>query len=292
MSIKKFISLIAFVFYMNAFFILNIYASTGNMEESLNVDAVWVDGEILQIDVANINTGEQQKLEVRLKDYTDDSEYVSIQAVDLNGNKSNIVQIKNPYYKPIEKEAISNEVSPNKVSPDVDKIKASTIPFTPEGTGEVMDNAKDDGKEFFTIKTESDNVFYLIIDRQRGNDNVYLLNAVTEADLMALAEKSGSPISAIPTPIPQEEVETTVPTIPQEQAKPTKNNIGVFALMGFAIIAGAIVYYYKIYKSKHEEVEDNDEILESDDYEDEYETEYEDEYKKEDELYSKESKEE
>jgi len=61
-------------------------------------------------------------------------------------------------------------------------------PFTPEGTGTVLDNATDqDGKEFFTITTADEAVFYLVIDRQRGAENVYFLNAVTVSDLMALA---------------------------------------------------------------------------------------------------------
>ena len=58
-------------------------------------------------------------------------------------------------------------------------------PFTPNGTGTVVDNATDeDGKEFFTITTPSENVFYLVIDRQRTEENVYFLNAVTEKDLL------------------------------------------------------------------------------------------------------------
>lgn len=61
--------------------------------------------------------------------------------------------------------------------------------LTPDGQGTVMDNATSaDGKEFFTITTPAENVFYLVIDRERNNENVYFLNAVTEADLMALAE--------------------------------------------------------------------------------------------------------
>ncbi len=61
-------------------------------------------------------------------------------------------------------------------------------PFTPEGTGTVLDNATDqDGKEFFTITTADEAVFYLVIDRQRGAENVYFLNAVTASDLLALA---------------------------------------------------------------------------------------------------------
>jgi len=69
------------------------------------------------------------------------------------------------------------------------KPVAAPNPFTPAGTGTVIDNATDaDGKEFYTIMTPSENVFYLIIDRQRETENVYFLNAVTEKDLLALAE--------------------------------------------------------------------------------------------------------
>ena len=71
----------------------------------------------------------------------------------------------------------------------------SSIPdgaFTPEGTGTVLDEATGEGddKQFYTITTEAGNVFYLIIDGKRDDNNVYFLNGVTEADLMALAEKN------------------------------------------------------------------------------------------------------
>ena len=67
----------------------------------------------------------------------------------------------------------------------------STV-FTPAGTGTVVNTATDtDGKEFYTITTPDKNVFYLVIDRQRDGDNVYFLDAVTEKDLLALAQKSG-----------------------------------------------------------------------------------------------------
>ena len=72
--------------------------------------------------------------------------------------------------------------------------ETTTKPFTPDGTGAVVDNATDeDGKEFFTITTPSENVFYLVIDRQRTENNVYFLNAVTEKDLLALAEADPEP---------------------------------------------------------------------------------------------------
>ena len=68
---------------------------------------------------------------------------------------------------------------------------ATPNPFTPNGTGTVLDNAtSEDEKEFYTIVTENENVFYLVIDKQRDTENVYFLNAVTESDLMALPSRT------------------------------------------------------------------------------------------------------
>ena len=60
-------------------------------------------------------------------------------------------------------------------------------PFTPDGTGTVVDNATDeDGKEFYTITTADESVFYLVIDKQKTSENVYFLNTVTTDDLVPL----------------------------------------------------------------------------------------------------------
>ena len=69
---------------------------------------------------------------------------------------------------------------------------AEPNPFTPDGTGTVVDKATDkDGKEFYTITTPDENIFFLVIDNQKSSENVYFLNAVTETDLLPLAEKDG-----------------------------------------------------------------------------------------------------
>ena len=45
---------------------------------------------------------------------------------------------------------------------------AEPNPFTPNGTGTVVDKATDkDGKEFYTITTPDENIFFLVIDKQR-----------------------------------------------------------------------------------------------------------------------------
>ena len=116
---------------------------------------------------------------------------------------------------------------------------AEPNPFTPNGTGTVLDNAtSEDEKEFYTIVTEDENVFYLVIDKQRDTENVYFLNAVTESDLMALAE--------------QDAEESTEPVEP-EPAPETGTSPVMLVLIGVAVLAvGGLGYYFKIYKPKHE----------------------------------------
>jgi len=159
-------------------------------------------------------------------------------------------------------------------------------PFTPAGTGTVIDNATDaDGKEFYTIMTPNENVFYLIIDRQRETENVYFLNAVTERDLMALAEVSGdTSTSAIPDPTPAPEP-TPEPT-PDPTPEPEKSgNMGMMVVVVLVVlVGGGAAYYFKIYRPKQEQTdisEDYDEYgeyeAEAEETEDDTPTWYEDE---------------
>ena len=142
-------------------------------------------------------------------------------------------------------------------------------PFTPEGTGTVVDNATDgDGKEFFTITTPSENVFYLIIDRQRDGQNVYFLNAVTERDLLALAEKDPEP--EVTEPVMEPEPETEPPTEPETEPEPEKTSgfpMGNILMIAAVLLAGGGAgYYFKVYRPKHEVPDMDDEEY---DYEDE-----------------------
>lgn len=142
-------------------------------------------------------------------------------------------------------------------------------PFTPEGTGTVVDNATDgDGKEFFTITTPSENVFYLIIDRQRDGQNAYFLNAVTEKDLLALAEKDPEP--EVTEPVMEPEPETEPPTEPEPEPEPEKTSgfpMGNILMIAAVLLAGGGAgYYFKVYRPKHEVPDMDDEEY---DYEDE-----------------------
>ena len=138
-------------------------------------------------------------------------------------------------------------------------------PFTPDGTGTVVDNATDqDGKEFFTITTAEEAVFYLVIDRQRETENVYFLNAVTVADLMALAESSGEP--AAPEPQPEPEPEPT-PTPEPEPVPEKKGGAGPLLLaLAVVVIGGGAGWYFKIYRPKLQKAAEPEEDYGGDPY--------------------------
>ena len=124
-------------------------------------------------------------------------------------------------------------------------------PFTPSGTGTVQDNATDgDGKEFFTITTPDENVFYLVIDRQRGTDNVYLLNAVTEADLMSLAKVPERPAPPPVTELPPAPAEPD----PEPPAPDKGGGMGSMVLVVLiVIVGGGAGWYFKIYRPKQQQ---------------------------------------
>ena len=130
--------------------------------------------------------------------------------------------------------------------------KASN-PFTPKGTGTVVDEATDeDGKEFFTITTPSENVFYLVIDRQRTEENVYFLNAVTEKDLLALAEADPEPEVKEPVTQPEPDPEPVAEPEPEPEKDagfPVGNLLMVAAVL---LVGGGAAYYFKVYRPKHE----------------------------------------
>lgn len=150
-------------------------------------------------------------------------------------------------------------------------------PLTPDGQGTLLDNATgEEGKEFFTITTADESVFYLVIDRQKSGENVYFLNTVTVDDLMALAEpgKEEAPAPAVtpePEPAPTPDVE------PEPEPEPEKSggSMGTLLLaLAVVVIGGGAGCYFKIYRPKQQRAAD----LEEDDYPDGPEPSFEDGY--------------
>ena len=141
-------------------------------------------------------------------------------------------------------------------------------PFTPDGTGTVVDNATDeDGKEFYTITAPDESVFYLVIDKQKTSENVYFLKAVTTDDLLPLAEQGEEPAEEVtPEPEPVEEVTEPEPEPEPEPEKPDSGLLSLLLIGAVVLIGGGIGYYFKIYKPKHEAPDLEDDYCE---YEDE-----------------------
>ena len=129
-------------------------------------------------------------------------------------------------------------------------------PLTPDGQGTVVDNATDeDGKEFFTITTADESVFYLVVDRQKTGNNVYFLNAVTVDDLMSLAEPDKEPSTPITAPEPSSEpgpTNTPEPT-PKEKSAGNGNAGMILLVVAVAAVGGMAGWYFKIYRPKQQQ---------------------------------------
>ncbi len=143
--------------------------------------------------------------------------------------------------------------------------------LTPEGQGTVLDSATDDeGKVFFTITTADESVFYLVIDRQKSEENVYFLNAVTVADLLALAEASGEDLTTAITPVAEPVADAEPEPEPEpEPEDQSGGNMGLL-LMALTVVAvgGGAGWYFKIYRPGQQAAASEEE------YEPEYDNRY------------------
>lgn len=277
--------------------------------------------EAVFVDENRINSLTDGKASVALKDYAGTEKQVSIYAKDYAGNRSDVVKLDNPYYKepaPEKKPAAAAPQSPSGTQTKPPKEEkpsgsnaatpsgggnssgsdnstgqqenTSAIPegaFTPEGTGTVQDNISgtDGEKQFYTITTDAGNVFYLVIDGKREDNNVYFLNGVTESDLMALAEKNNGSMSMIPqeescnctekceagkvnTGCPvckndlsgckgkEKPAETEKPAEPEKPKKETGSVGTILFILAALLAVGGIGYYVKIVRPKQQDEDD------------------------------------
>ena len=180
--------------------------------------------------------------------------------------------------------ATDEDVIPGEDADTAQEETESVIPpydgpmnLTPDGSATVTDNiyVESTGLEFFTFTTAEGNVFYLIVDRLRTQDNVYFLNAVTEQDLLALAEKdggSGTSVSSVP-PVPDDTTpdDSASDTDDPEQPPAGKGGMSsgtlIFILIGAAAV-GIAGYYFKILRPKQQRAADDDDadFADDDDY--------------------------
>lgn len=157
------------------------------------------------------------------------------------------------------------------------------------GNGHIVDDITDsEYLQFITVTARDGNVFYVVIDRQNSNDNVYFLNTVDESDIAALVEDYTPQTE--PTPAPSM-VSPSPDETPQPEEKPVaglpsgiSGNM-VIVILALAGIGGLAGYYFKIYLPK-KKLEDADDI---DDYE--FGSDSDEENEVEDDFYSSEDNE-
>ena len=278
-------------------------------------------------------------LNIRLQQFDAGYEYFTISAMDNAGNMSEVYKTKNPYYKdpadgsdenPAEQlpvdagatkpgSAMGTVTEHTKTDSDGNSLSEQKKKAMAEAdAAEEAENGNEDkqkvqagqGKEFYTIQTATDKVFYLIIDRDGEEEMVYFLTEITENDLLnvtsdnseVLPKNSAALESAIPTgegalpnnngEMPEdtepadekaEERENTEETENMENAEEIEpeekaeepNPLISYILIG-ALVAAFIggAYYFKVVRKKKEDfIEDEDEDVED---EEEYESEEED----------------
>ena len=292
------------------------------------IKAVYVNG----YEFAELTNG---VLNIRLQQFDAGYQYFTISAMDNAGNMSEVYKTANPYYTDPEKED-SSEKNPaeqlpvnaqatkpssataqvtehtktdsdgntvSELSPAEQKKQAMAEAAASEEKEESGEKEKSEtGKEFYTIQTASEKVFYLIIDRDGEEEMVYFLTEVTENDLLnvtannseTLPKNSAALESAIPVtegalpnnngeqgteeepaeePTESGEEESTEEPEPEPE-KTEENPMATYIILG--IVAAAAIgggYYFKVVRKKKEEFldEDDDEEDEEEEYDDEEE---------------------
>lgn len=160
---------------------------------------------------------------------------------------------------------------PVQVIEEAEPTEEEKIPFTIAGNGEVEDNIVDDpSKEFFTVKTKGGNTFFLVIDRARNSENVYMLSMIDEYDLQEFLddeERNGKQEEETPAVVLPETKPEPTPDVeieePEEESSGGMNKILLLVFVAALGGAGAFFYFY-IYKPKPKEETPQSENLETD----------------------------
>jgi flagellar basal body-associated protein FliL len=157
-----------------------------------------------------------------------------------------------------------------------EKPKTDSAPLTPDGNLTLVDDVTTEtteSKQFVTLVSKNGNYFYLVIDRAGNKENVYFLNLVDEADLLALIEDE-NPKKTQPSQIctctdlcengkvdPNCSLcrndltkctgKTTAPTpAPEPKEEKSKSMGGVLLFLIIAMIGGGAFYYFRFQKNK------------------------------------------
>ena len=123
--------------------------------------------------------------------------------------------------------------------------------LTPEGNLTLVDDyhtnySDGSGQQFITLVSKSGNTFYLVIDRNaKGQQTVYFMNLVDEADLLALMEEDAADAY---TAEKEAAASGSEQTGGNKVTKYAATFLGVLALVG--LVAGGGIYTFMKQKQK------------------------------------------
>ena len=138
-------------------------------------------------------------------------------------------------------------------------------PFSVAGNGQLLDDITDDEtKQFLTVQTKNGNTFFMVIDRSRNSENVYMLSLIDENDLAEFLGEDETELEEEKPAVAVEEPRLE-PVQEEPRTEPEKGGMGMGAVLTMILLgAGSIgaYYYFKIWKPKREEEEAESEDLE------------------------------
>ena len=256
------------------------------LDNDSGVKAVYVNG----YEFTELTNG---VLNVRLQEFDTGYEYFTIQAIDMAGNMSDVYKTKNIYYRTEgEKE---ETILPGNATP--------TPPS--DAQADVTEHVDESKKEFYTIKTDREKIFYLVIDKSGESEKVYFLTEVSERDLLNVTsdtmqtlpqnnaiiegaildensteQENDSILNKEDSSADVEKEETQDNTEnhadtesiskKEESVKKESGSATVYIIIGIAAAIGiGVGYYFKVYKKKLETEDDEEEGLEDVIYENE-----------------------
>lgn len=148
-----------------------------------------------------------------------------------------------------------------------------------EGTGTVVDFSTTGSRAFYTIVDQDDNTFYLMIDMDKADNNVYFLSDVNKGQIGSNSGSNedetttgffGNEESETENQVEQqaEEVDSKV----KDEKEESSSNLGFLLVVVIVGLIGAFGYYFFVIKKKQnenltDETSEDDEMLEV--YEDE-----------------------
>ncbi|MFP3722671.1 DUF4366 domain-containing protein [Niallia circulans] len=155
------------------------------------------------------------------------------------------------------------------VEVDID-TPASVTGERMEGNGTVVDFTTSGSKAFYTIVDDDQQVFYLIIDMDKTENNVYFLSEINRGELGGQKTDENNVAPTPPNNVKEPEKE-----IKSEETE--NNNLGFLLIVLIIGGIGAVAYYFLVIKKKQNKNNKEDDMAEDEmpeDYEDDFEEDY------------------